>query len=186
MLPSVPQNLLKKPWWTFLTADQQEGLIQSHTLLADELRRKTPRFHDYAFIVFPAAKAYEGFLKNFLLALGLITQIDYSGRLFRLGKSLNPSLPPKYRNSHYVYDKLVNYCRDENLAQTLWSTWKKSRNLIFHWFPKHKNAITLPQAQDRLELVIAAIDAAFTGCRLSPRPPYRRARPPPPLNPRPK
>ncbi len=48
----------------------------------------------------------------------------------------------------------------------LWDTWRESRNLVFHWFPNHKNEINLGEAQQRLEMIIKAIDYAFEDCKL--------------------
>lgn len=159
-------NLSSKPWWSFLTPDQQASLSQSLTLLIDEESHKNPdRFSDYSFVVFPAAKAYEGFLKKLFLQLNLITPQDYSGEHFRIGKSLNPGLKNEHYSDH-VYTKLASYCGGDRLPQTLWRTWKQSRNLLFHWFPKEKNAITLFEARDRVQLIISSIDAAFSDCPL--------------------
>ena len=95
-------------------------------------------FDDYSFVVFPAAKAYEGFLKKLFLDMGFITQEDYFGKHFRIGKALNPSLEKDLRREG-VYDKIIKYCQGHELADNLWNTWKMSRNLIFHWFPNEKN-----------------------------------------------
>lgn len=124
------------------------------------------QFHDYSFVVFPAAKAYEGFLKKLFFDLGFITEEDYSGKRFRIGKALNPTLPKEIRNDHWVYKKIVIYCGGAELADKLWDTWRLSRNLVFHWFPNEKNALTLSEAQNRLNQIIDAIDSAFKECKI--------------------
>jgi hypothetical protein len=159
-------QLTQKPWWNYLEDDLRE-LLKESFLLAEIFGERKQEFHDYAFVVFPAAKAYEGFLKKLFLDMGFISETDYFGKFFRLGKALNPSLEKKYRNDSWVYEKLAKYCSgDYKLPDQLWQTWKESRNLIFHWFPNEKRAISFSEAQERLTLVVKAMDAAFTTCKI--------------------
>lgn len=166
------EGLEKKAWWGYIEGDLQELLKESFLLieilksLGADLPGGKQKFHDYAFVVFPAAKAYEGFLKKIFLDLGFITEDDYYGKHFRIGKALNPSLPKEIRDDRWVYGKIVKFCGGTELGDKLWETWKLSRNLIFHWFPDEKNAITLPEAEDRINLIIEAIDQAFKECRI--------------------
>lgn len=152
----------QKVWWTYLEEDLQELLKQAF-LLADTAKAG---FHDYSYIVFPASKAYEGFLKKLFLDLGFITERDYYGKRFRIGKSLNPSLPPKFRNDDWVYDDLVKHCKGKGLADFLWTTWRRCRNLVFHWFPNEARAITLPEAKQRVQQIVDAIDKAYSTCKI--------------------
>src|SRR3989344_7040920 len=112
-------GLEKKEWWLYLTENQRDLFSQAVTLLTRERVFKEALFNDYSFIVFPAAKAYEGFLKKLLFDLGFITSAQYSGEHFRIGKSLNPNLPVRYRKSDWVYMKLENYCRNGDVASRL-------------------------------------------------------------------
>ena len=57
------KSLDKHVWWDYLEEDLQE-LLRESTLLLDKVEKWEKTFHDYSFIVFPAAKAYEGFLKK--------------------------------------------------------------------------------------------------------------------------
>ena len=157
-------DLSQKPWWGYIEEDIKELLLEAQ-LLVDKASAWEEKFHDYAFVVFPAAKAYEGFLKKLFLDLGFISENDFYGKRFRIGKALNPSLEANLRQES-VYDKLVHFCGGNALADKLWETWKLSRNLIFHWFPKEKNAITLPEAKDRLGMIIDSLDASFKECKI--------------------
>src|SRR3972149_6448102 len=157
-------QLENRVWWGYLEEDLQE-LLSEAELLDSKVDKWGVPFHDYAFIVFPAAKAYEGFLKKLFLDLGFITEDDFYGKRFRIGKALNPSLEANLRQES-VYDKLVHFCGGPSLADKLWETWKLSRNLVFHWFPKEKNAITLPEAKDRLGMIIDSLDASFKECKI--------------------
>lgn len=155
-----------KAWWTYLEEDLRE-LIGESFILIDRAEQWTEKFHDYSFVVFPAAKAYEGFLKKMFLDLEFISSEDYYGSRFRIGRALNPSLENKYRLES-VYDKLVISCDGGRpLADQLWVTWKDARNTIFHWFPDEKRAITLDEAKIKLDEIIDAIDAGFKECRIT-------------------
>lgn len=164
----------QKHWWTYIGSDLQklfetsQYLIDTVGKLESNLALDKDTFDDYSFVVFPAAKAYEGFLKKIFLDLGFISQEDYFGKHFRIGKSLNPSLPKELRREE-VYSKIVNYCGGKKLANDLWETWRVSRNLVFHWFPNEKNAITFEEAVIRVNMIINAIDSAFEECKIKVR-----------------
>ena len=98
--------------------------------------------------------------------MGFISEEDYYGKHFRIGKALNPSLPKELKKEG-VYDKIVRYCQGRVLADKLWDTWRLSRNLTFHWFPDEKNAISLTEAGERIEMIVEAMDGAFKGCKIS-------------------
>jgi hypothetical protein len=165
------EALEQKVWWSYLGEDLQK-LISTSLFLAGVVRGwgadlpgGKKEFDDYAFIVFPAAKAYEGFLKKLFLDLNFITEEDYYGKHFRIGKALNPSLPKDLKREG-VYDKIAKYCQGNDLADKLWETWKESRNLTFHWFPNEKNSITLAGAEERINMIIDAIDQSFKECKI--------------------
>jgi len=160
----MENNLSAKPWWGYIEEDLKE-LLSEAFLLYETVSLWEEKFHDYAFVVFPAAKAYEGFLKKLFLDLGFISENDFYGKRFRVGKALNPALDVNLRPES-IYDKLVDFCGGNALADKLWETWKLSRNLVFHWFPKEKNALTLPEAKVRLEMIIDSLDAAFKECKI--------------------
>jgi len=102
-------------------------------------------------------------LKKFFFDLGFINQDDYFGKRFRVGKALNPALEKKYRNES-VHVKLADYCGGVELADRLWDTWRTCRNLLFHWFPKEKRAISFEESKEKVEKIINSIDAAFREC----------------------
>jgi hypothetical protein len=172
------ENMDNRPWWNYVHEDIRELLTQSLLLLktankwesqeSETLGRgslKKDRFHDYAFIVFPAAKAYEGFLKNLFFDLHFISQDDFYGKRFRIGKALNPALEPEFRQREGVYDKIVRFCGGKKVADNLWDTWRECRNILFHWFPNEKNAISLEEARQRVEMIVGSIDIAFNECK---------------------
>jgi hypothetical protein len=158
-------ELEKKIWWSYLSEDLQ-GLLKQSYLLWGVVKNWDQKFPDYSFIVFPASKAYEGFLKKAFLDLGFITKEDYYGKHFRIGKALNPSLEAYLREKESVYDRIVNFCGGKELADRLWNTWKDCRNLVFHWFPDQKRDISFEEAKRRVEQIIEAIDSLFKECKI--------------------
>lgn len=166
-------KLENKIWWDYIEPDLQELLVASEFLTnvvrswGGDLPQGSKVFHDYSFVVFPAAKAYEGFLKKMFLDLGFITNEDYIGKRFRIGKALNPYLEDKYREGESVYDKLVSHCGGKELADLLWNAWTQGRNLVFHWFPDEKKAVAFQEAEEKIKLIIDAMDKAFEGCRIN-------------------
>lgn len=158
-------SLSSRSWWNNLDADVKELLLTSEALEKVVSSWQVP-LKDYSFVVFPAAKAYEGFLKKSFLELGFINENDYHGKFFRVGKALNPALEKRYRDES-VYDKIVHHCSGSVLADKLWETWKEARNVTFHWFPGQKNAITFEEAQNKVKMVLEAMDEFFVGCKIS-------------------
>lgn len=162
----MQSKLQTRVWWSYLTENQRDLLEQSRILLDREERFGRDTFHDYAFVLFPAAKAYEGFLKKLFYDLRVISKQQYENSHFRVGRALNPDLPVRFRGHDWVYDRLSSYCNKET-PKVLWNTWREARNLVFHWFPRHKNFVTLSQARDKYEMVLGAIDLAFVECKMS-------------------
>lgn len=160
-------SLNERPWWGVIDAETKELLMEAE-LLSTKAESWQDRFGDYSFIVFPAAKAYEGFLKKTFLDMGFISENDYYGKRFRIGKALNPSLESQFRDAESVYDRIIGRCGGKELADKLWNTWKTSRNMIFHWFPSEKNKISLEEANQRILLVVEAMDALYVECKIKP------------------
>jgi len=161
----MTDSLPKRPWWNYLQVDMQE-LIKESTLLVDRVGGWNEKFHDYSFVVFPAAKAYEGFLKKLFLDLGFISEKAFYGKRFRVGKALNPALEKRFRKFG-VYDQLVSFCHGRELPDAMWETWKEGRNLLFHWFPNEKNAIDFNEARDIINKIFDTMDRAFEGCKIN-------------------
>ena len=137
----------------FLNPHQQNLLTDVETII--EKIKLEDHIHDYAFFVAPIAKAYEGFLKDFFLKIGIISENDYESNLFRVGKTLNPSL--RYKRFS-VFQKLADiHDNGEELAENLWNAWKFGRNEIFHYFPGISQDLSRNEAEDRIDLLLKAI-----------------------------
>lgn len=153
-------------WFQYLSHGQQDLVSEAFILLERE-KQGSQEFHDYSFIVFPMAKAYEGFLKKFFLDIGIITTAHFNSSHFRIGKSLNPDLPSRYRRQDWVVDRLDKACPaippDQNgqkLSHVLWRAWRQYRNQLFHFFPGHAKFISLDEAESGLKLLSEAMHFA--------------------------
>ena len=122
-------------------------------------------YHDYGFIVFPAAKAYEGFLKKLFLDMEVITKQQFLSDHFRIGRALSPSLPKKYRVG-WVFGKLVQYCQGDTLPMEMWQAWKMARNRVFHYFPQHQECINLTEAENLISEITQVMDKSLAGCNI--------------------
>jgi len=150
--------LHSKSWFKNLPFIQKELLSQSFYFLENrEFVNST--FYDYSFVVMPAAKAYEGFLKDLFYKNGLITKERYLGKRFRVGKALNPELAnQKPDGFERLFDDICRIYSPE-IAELLWDGWKQSRNQIFHYFVDGQQAINLYEAKRRLNLICEAMEA---------------------------
>jgi hypothetical protein len=161
-----------KIWFELLTNGQKDLVLQCQDLYNREKLVEESAYLDYSFVVFPLAKAYEGFLKKYFRDLGLISQKTFESDHLRIGKSLNPDLPERYRRKDWVVSGINELCgevregrwKGKLLSQALWTCWKRGRNLLFHFFPHLENFISLDEARVRIEEISAAMEAA-TYCR---------------------
>ena len=140
----------------FLSPHQQNLITDVETTLNKV--DSNYNIHDYSFFVAPIAKAYEGFLKDFFLKIGIISDSDYESERFRVGKTLNPSL--RYKRFS-VFQKLADIHENgEELAENLWTAWKFGRNEIFHYFPNNSKDLTIDEAKERIEMILKAMTKA--------------------------
>lgn len=153
-------------WWKYCDSSLQDLMQESMELLAlakiREASGETP-YKDYSFVVFPAAKAYEGYLKKLFLDMDLISVNQYFGEHFRIGRALSPTLPKRYR-AGWVYGKLTDYCNGEKLPMKMWDVWKRARNRVFHYFPDKHEVISLAQAENLVAEITRIMEEALEGC----------------------
>jgi len=156
MMVSNPENfsIAKK-----YLSENQVRLVTDVEIILNRLKIQDS-ISDFSFLVAPISKAYEGFLKDFFLKIGIITDNDYESDRFRVGKTLNPSL--RYKRFS-VFQRLADYHeKGEELAETLWDAWKFGRNEIFHYFPNSYKSLSRNEAEDRISLLLRAIIKAGT------------------------
>jgi len=157
-------------WWKYLDTSMQELMSQSFKMIEREEVRSAmgETYTDYAFVVFPAAKAYEGFLKKLFLDMGLISRQQYNSDHFRIGRALSPNLPKRYR-SGWVYGRLAEFCDGDKLPEEMWEVWKMGRNRTFHFFPHRLGNISLMEAKSIVEGIARIMDKALEGCERNPK-----------------
>lgn len=146
-------------WFTQIPTRPKELLLLAIELYDREVSVQSA-LYDYSFIVFPASKAYEGFLKHFFFSQGLISKKTYEGKRFRIGRALNPDIHPNGQDEYWLYDDLSKKCGRE-VAFEMWDTWLICRNQVFHFFPLKKATLTLAEANTRLEKIFSIIRVAI-------------------------
>lgn len=152
-------------FWNYLSAGQKGLIEEGLYLLTDVKAHPDINISDYSYLVFPFAKAYEGFLKKLFLDLGFIPLQVYEGDHFRIGKALNPYLEKLLRHES-IYDRITQLCGNNSLADELWHVWKKGRNLVFHYFPHNFRALSPTEAENIINEMLVVMERAVRECRL--------------------
>lgn len=156
--------LREKEWYQFLNEPMRMWVDQAYYLL-DREEMSGSRFLDYGFVVFPMAKAYEGFVKKFLFEADFIDEKTYKDKHFRIGKSLNPDLPKKYQDEQWVFENVRKWCEEvgkSGLARQMWQAWKRGRNRVFHYFAGKERRLSLEEARERIEAFEKAMEEAIS------------------------
>ena len=148
--------------WNYMVPEIRD-LIEDGEIILNFVYENKHRaeISDYSFIVFPFAKAYEGFLKKFLWDVGLITEDEYYGDEIRIGRLLNPN----YEDNTSVYGKVCRHAESgEEVAQRLWKSWKRGRNTVFHYFPHNFKKLGYDEALDVINDLINAMSEVVSVC----------------------
>lgn len=164
------QKLYPEDFWNYLSIPQQDLIIEGNYLKDQIIEDAEYSFKDYSFLVFPYAKAYEGFLKQAFLDANLISHLDYISDHFRLGKVLSPFLAQKI-GMHSLYTRLL---RDigRDFADEIWHTWKLHRNEIFHYYPHNIKAITFEEANSIIKTIMKTMQNCYLRLQLKDRKPH--------------
>jgi len=144
--------------WNYFSATQKD-LIREGAYLMEVTQEQNYVFKDYSFLVFPYAKAYEGFLKQLFLDIGFIDHLDYVSDHYRIGKFLSPHLAVKL-DGRSVYSK-IRAASSEDLARELWEVWKEGRNQVFHYYPHNIKRLTYQEAEKMNTQIIHTMVHAF-------------------------
>ncbi|RJR27140.1 hypothetical protein C4561_03175 [candidate division WWE3 bacterium] len=157
----------RKSWlWNYLQPEIKNLISDGEILLTFVRKGKTgAKITDYSFLVFPFAKAYEGFLKKLFLDLGIIAHDEYYGDEIRIGRLLNPRYQKEVRN---VFS---HECRSATgkkpLMEELWAVWKRGRNLVFHYFPHNFRKLSYQEAMDIITEMVDIMHSAVADCELN-------------------
>ena len=146
-------------FWLYLSQGQKDLLDEGLYLMNDIIRDHAYQFKDYSFLVFPFAKAYEGFLKQIFRDKKLISRLDYISDHLRLGKLMSPNLIGKLGDKS-LYKKIQEQYSQE-LADKVWNVWKNGRNQIFHYFPHNIKAISFNESRGICMDIIRTMEEVF-------------------------
>lgn len=158
-------NLTKKPsdsyreFWQYLSQPQKDLILEGQYLMNDVMRHGNYHFKDYSFLVFPFAKAYEGFLKQLFRDTKMISHLDYISDHLRLGKLMSPNLTERL-GDRSLYTKILERSTQE-LADKIWQAWKIGRNQIFHYYPHNIKAISFEEAEKIINQLIETMEETY-------------------------
>jgi hypothetical protein len=146
-------------FWFYLSQNQKDLINEGLYLMNDVIKNHAYQFKDYSFLVFPFAKAYEGFLKQLFLDVKFISHLDYISDHLRLGKLLSPNLVNKLKERS-LYKKIKDKAGQE-LADKIWNAWKLGRNQVFHYYPHNLKALTFTQAENIIDNILLVMEESY-------------------------
>lgn len=147
-------------FWGYLSQTQKDLILEGEYLMNDVIRHQTYKFKDYSFLIFPYAKAYEGYLKQLFKDIDFISHLDYISDHLRLGKLMSPNLIGRL-GERSLYKK-IKEATSKELADRIWETWKLGRNQVFHYFPHNLRAVTFEEAEQIVQRIIDTMEEAYT------------------------
>jgi hypothetical protein len=146
-------------FWQYLSQNQKDLILEGQYLIQEVKKDNAYQFKDYSFLVFPFAKAYEGFLKQLFKDIKFISHLDYISDHLRLGKLLSPSLVGKLGEKS-LYKKTQDKA-GQDLADKIWQAWKIGRNQVFHYFPHNLKAISFQEAEGIINQIILTMRESY-------------------------
>lgn len=146
-------------FWQYLSQNQKDLILEGQYLMNDIIKDQAYHFKDYSFLIFPFAKAYEGFLKQLFKDIKFISHLDYISDHLRLGKLLSPNLIEKL-GERSLYQKITDEINSD-FAEKIWQTWKTGRNRIFHYFPHNLKAVSLGEAEEIIGMILKTMEETY-------------------------
>lgn len=152
-----------REFWQYLSQTQKDLILEGQYLMNDIIKHNAYQFKDYSFLIFPFAKAYEGFLKQLFKDAGMISRLDYISDHLRLGKLMSPNLIGRLGEKS-LYKKIKEKVSSE-LADKIWDTWKLGRNQIFHYFPHNLKAVSFKEAEKIVGEILRTMEESYEKLR---------------------
>ncbi len=164
--PGILIHMLEEdsPLYDYLPPAHLDLIEQGKHLIEHVNEDREHKFDDYSFVVFPFAKAYEGFLKQIFLDAGFISRKEYLSKYFRIGKVMSPNLRRRL-GKHSVYHKICNMVGCD-LSEKIWKTWTRGRNQVFHFFPHNVRSLTLQEAEEIAQGIVATMEEVVSEVEL--------------------
>ncbi len=151
-------------FWNYISQEQKDLLKEGQYLMNDVIKEQRTEFKDYSFLVFPFAKAYEGFLKQLFRDIKFITRLDYISDHLRLGKLLSPQLISRL-GDRSLYLK-IEQATSHDFAELVWDTWRVGRNQVFHYFPHNIKAVSFEEAKGIVNKIIITMEEAYSKLKI--------------------
>lgn len=151
--------------WQYLSEEIQGLISDGETLVNFVISNDAGKeISDHSFMVFPFAKAYEGYLKKLFLDIGMIKPDEYYSDDIRIGRILNPRYQAEKGN---VFSRMCEHSPNRrDLSQKLWDVWKSGRNEIFHYFPHNFKKLNFDEAMTLIKAFVDAMEAAVSRCEM--------------------
>lgn len=146
-------------FWFYLSQSQKDLINEGVYLMNDIIRNNAYNFKDYSFLVFPFAKAYEGFLKQLFKDVKFISHLDYISDHLRLGKLMSPNLEEKL-GERSLYKKIKEKA-GVDLADKIWHCWKIGRNQVFHYYPHNIKALSFSEAETIISEILTTMEESY-------------------------
>jgi len=146
-------------FWKYLSQTQKDLILEGQYLMNEVIRNHSYAFKDYSFLIFPFAKAYEGFLKQLFKDIKFISHLDYISDHLRIGKLMSPHLIGRLGERSLYFQIREKTTRD--LAERIWNTWKLGRNQVFHYFPHNLKAVTFDEAEQIIGDITSTMEEAY-------------------------
>lgn len=146
-------------FWNYLSQNQRDLILEGNYLMNDVIRHNNYHFKDYSFLIFPYAKAYEGYLKQLFYDIKFMNHLDYISDHFRLGKMMSPHLVD-HLGDRSLYRQIKERTTKE-LADMVWDTWKLGRNQIFHYFPHNVRGVSFEEAQEIINTILVTMKDVY-------------------------
>lgn len=153
--------------------DEIQTLLINTEIMSSLVRNTTNSaelglINDYSFLVFPAARAYEGFLKQLAVHVGFTytknkTFLNITDTLlkdnpdFGIGLIFNEAVNPNIKT------KLVDAHRSKNHPNFMKAIWDKCRCDVLHYDYKKFASIRLDQSVQEINMIYQAIRWGYEG-----------------------
>ncbi len=105
---------------------------------------------DFSVMVFPSAKAFEGYIKKLLLTIGLITEKEIKEDPYK-------SIIGKILNGEEIKKKLLDKKRGRSIPKLLAVQWELCRNIILHYDLDQPEIIKKEEALKKIDDIYEAI-----------------------------
>lgn len=112
---------------------------------------------DYAPLVLPIAKVYEGILKKILVEAKIVSENELlQNPSLNVGKYFNPA------GNNKIFNFIKDKSRDKVVPHVIYSTYQECRNQILHYDQYRDNRIvSMEDAEFYVKRILHAIDKAY-------------------------